>query len=61
MARAPTQEQSIPAGTASILFADIVDSTALTERMGDAAFRARARDLDTALRALISESGGAAV
>ena len=33
-------------GTAVILFADIVDSTALTERMGDAAFRERARALD---------------
>src|SRR6185436_13886962 len=29
-----------------MLFADIADSTALTERMGDAAFRAKARDLD---------------
>jgi class 3 adenylate cyclase len=26
-----------------ILFADIADSTALTERLGDAAFRAKAR------------------
>jgi pimeloyl-ACP methyl ester carboxylesterase len=31
------------AGTAVILFADIADSTALTERLGDAAFRAKAR------------------
>ena len=29
----------LPSGTAVILFADIADSTALTERMGDAAFR----------------------
>jgi len=49
------------AGTAIILFADIVDSTALTERIGDAAFRAKARELDGALRAIIGEAGGAAI
>ncbi len=48
----------LPSGTAIILFADIVDSTALTERMGDAAFRAKARELDGALRKIIGESGG---
>ena len=42
----------------AILFADIVDSTALTERLGDAAFRAKARDLDAALRAVIREHAG---
>jgi class 3 adenylate cyclase len=50
-----------PSGTAIILFADIVDSTALTERMGDAAFRAKARDLDASLRAIISEAGGTTI
>ncbi len=40
----------LPSGTAIILFADIVDSTALTERLGDAAFRDKARDLDATLR-----------
>jgi class 3 adenylate cyclase/pimeloyl-ACP methyl ester carboxylesterase len=49
------------AGTAVILFADIVDSTALTERMGDAAFRERARALDTALREIIAAAGGTAI
>ena len=49
---------SIPAGTAIILFADVVDSTGLTERMGDAAFRAKSRDLDTKLRAVIRDGGG---
>jgi class 3 adenylate cyclase len=48
-------------GTAVILFADIVDSTALTERLGDAAFREKARELGTALRSVIRESGGAPV
>ena len=41
-----------------LLFADIVDSTALTERLGDAAFRGKARDLDGALRTVIRENGG---
>src|SRR5713226_7153298 len=40
---------------------DIVDSTALTERLGDAAFREKARDLDGALRAAIRERGGTPV
>jgi class 3 adenylate cyclase len=55
------EPESLPEGTAIILFADIVDSTALTERMGDAAFRAKARDLDGALRAAIRERGGTPV
>ncbi|HEU4759417.1 MAG TPA: adenylate/guanylate cyclase domain-containing protein, partial [Dehalococcoidia bacterium] len=51
----------LPSGTAIILFADIVDSTGLTERIGDAAFREKARDLDAALRAVIRECGGTPV
>ncbi len=51
----------IPQGTAVILFADIADSTALTERLGDAAFRDKARDLDTALRAIIRGHSGTAI
>ncbi len=43
---------------AVILFADIADSTALTERMGDAGFRAAARALDEGLRTRIRASGG---
>ena len=42
----------------AILFADIADSTVLTERLGDTAFRAKARDLDTALRTIIREHAG---
>jgi class 3 adenylate cyclase/pimeloyl-ACP methyl ester carboxylesterase len=49
------------AGTAVILFADIADSTALTERLGDAAFREKARGLDTSLRAIIRGHGGTPV
>ncbi len=48
----------LPAGTAIILFTDIVDSTALTEQLGDAAFRARATRLDGAMRSGIRECGG---
>jgi len=51
----------LPSGTAVILFADIVDSTVLTERLGDAAFREEARALDGALRAVIRESAGAPI
>jgi class 3 adenylate cyclase len=50
-----------PSGTAVIFFADIVDSTALTERLGDGAFRAKARELDGALRRVISEHEGTCI
>ena len=65
-AREPLHE-SLPAeplpatGTAIILFTDIADSTALTEQLGDAAFRARATRLDAAMRAGIEECGGTAI
>src|SRR5207253_6681163 len=32
-------EANLPSGMTAILFADIADSTALTERLGDSAFR----------------------
>ena len=51
----------ITTGTAIIFFADIVDSTALTERLGDAAFREKARELDEALRSIIHETEGTPV
>ncbi|MDP9236669.1 MAG: adenylate/guanylate cyclase domain-containing protein [Chloroflexota bacterium] len=50
-----------PHGTAIILFTDIVDSTALTERMGDSAFRAASRALDESVRAAMQEFGGTPV
>ena len=55
------QPGEIASGTAIILFADIVDSTALTEQLGDAAFREMARELDGELRALIREHTGTAI
>ena len=55
-------EHDAPAsGMTAILFADIVDSTALTERLGDDAFRAKARELDGALRGVIREHAGTAI
>ncbi len=44
--------------TAVILFTDIADSTALTERLGDATFREQARELGASLRQIIRECGG---
>lgn len=55
------QQATPPSGTAIILFADIADSTALTERLGDAAFRDKARELDEALRRAIASNGGTAI
>jgi class 3 adenylate cyclase len=57
----PGGPTSGPSGTAIILFADIADSTALTERLGDNAFRAKARELASSLRVQIRESGGTPV
>ncbi|MEX2157870.1 MAG: adenylate/guanylate cyclase domain-containing protein [Dehalococcoidia bacterium] len=48
-------------GSAVILFTDIVDSTALTERLGDTRFREASRALDVGLRDAIHEAGGAAI
>jgi class 3 adenylate cyclase len=54
----PAGAVGTPSGTAIILFADIAGSTALTEHLGDAAFRAKARDLDAALRTIIRDHTG---
>jgi class 3 adenylate cyclase len=50
-----------PSSMTAILFADIADSTALTERLGDAAFREKARELEEALRRAIGSNGGTAI
>jgi class 3 adenylate cyclase len=55
---AQKETRAPPSGMTAILFADIADSTALTERLGDAAFREKARDLGAALRAVIRECAG---
>jgi len=46
------------AGLTVIFFADVADSTALTERMGDVGFREKARELDAQLRNVIREHAG---
>ncbi len=60
---APGTPMTTPASseTAIILFADIAASTALTEELGDAAFREKARSLDEALRDAITSAGGTAI
>jgi len=58
---APPEASRLPSGTAVILFADIADSTALTERLGDTAFREKARALDESLRRAITSNGGTAI
>jgi len=57
-AASPSEATIAPGGTAIILFADIVESTSLTEEIGDAAFRDKARTLDQALRKIIRGAGG---
>ena len=54
----PNDQIDRHSATAIILIVDIVDSTAITERMGDAAFREKSRELDAALRTLIADCGG---
>jgi class 3 adenylate cyclase len=53
--------QTVPSGNAVILFTDIVDSTALTERLGDTGFRDASRSLDEETRRAIRENGGTAI
>lgn len=48
-------------GLTMILFADIVDSTGMTERLGDTAFRGKARELDTSLRKIIRGHDGSPI
>jgi pimeloyl-ACP methyl ester carboxylesterase/class 3 adenylate cyclase len=48
-------------GTAIILFADIVDSTAITERIGDTAFHAKSEGLHRALREALASARGRVV
>ncbi len=55
------QDTALPSGMTAILFLDIADSTALTTKLGDAAYRERERELDTSLRAAITDAGGTPV
>jgi len=58
---APHAGPATARSTAVILFTDIVSSTELTERMGDARFRDVSRALDAGLRAAMREAGGTPV
>jgi class 3 adenylate cyclase len=51
----------LPEGTVTIMFADIANSTGLTERLGDTRFRSLARALDGSVRAIVGETGGVPV
>ncbi len=54
-------KSELPEGMTAILFLDIADSTALTSKLGDAAYRDKERELDAGLRAAITEAGGTPV
>ncbi len=53
-----TSRDSPPTGMTAILFADIADSTGLTEKLGDGGFREKARGLDAELRIVIRKYAG---
>jgi class 3 adenylate cyclase len=55
------EPEATAGGSAVILFTDIAESTALTERLGDARFREMSRALDAGLRTAIRECGGTTV
>jgi len=46
---------------ATVLFVDVVDSTRLTEELGDVEYRDRARRLEQRLRLVVAEHDGAAM
>jgi class 3 adenylate cyclase len=55
------RDESSVHSTVVILYVDVVDSTAVTQRIGDAAFRDRSHELDTKLRRAVRDGGGSAV
>ena len=55
------QAPPLPSGMTAILFLDIADSTELTTKLGDAAYREQERELDASLRGAIREAGGTPV
>jgi class 3 adenylate cyclase len=50
--------EEIPEGTLTILYADIADSTMLTEKLSDATFRSESRRLEESLKKAITEAEG---
>jgi class 3 adenylate cyclase len=55
---APSPKRVVGAETAVILFTDIADSTALTERLGDAAYLQRAGEFEQTVRGAVRECDG---
>jgi len=53
-----TSAPVVDAETAVILFTDIVDSTALTEQLGDLAYVAKAKQFERAVREAVRENSG---
>jgi class 3 adenylate cyclase len=53
-----TAAPAVGAETAVILFTDIVDSTALTERLGDATYLSKAGEFERTVRRAVRESSG---
>jgi class 3 adenylate cyclase len=56
-----SQSEGLGSGTAVILFTDVVDSTALTERMGDAVYRTLSRSVDERVREAMRAQNGTVV
>lgn len=54
----PSRTPVVGTETAVILFTDIADSTALTERLGDAAYVAKAREFEWTIRQAVRECSG---
>ncbi len=54
-------QANLPQAMTAILFLDIADSTALTTKLGDAAYREKERALDATLRSTITDAGGTPV
>jgi len=52
------EKEELPEGTVTIMFADIADSTMLTEKLSDHVFRSQARMLEESLKNEIKDSGG---
>jgi class 3 adenylate cyclase len=59
--RSVTTNVEVASGRSVVLFADISASTALTEELGDVAFRHRARRAEAVMRAAVAGGGGRAI
>jgi len=55
------EKEELPEGTVTIMFADIADSTMLTEKLSDHVFRSQAKLLEESLKSVIKDSNGKVV